>query len=127
MLALNLQSPPLLAVLIGVCSAISLRRGIRLFIGRRLSWTMPALLLALVLAGGALGDDPTWRPLQAAVNFGVLATLYLAMALDLRRHARDDLHWRCAAGAVAAAACGAAGFGSRALRALLWPESVRPR
>ena len=125
MLALNLQSPPLLAVLIGVCSAISLRRGIRLFIGRPLPWTMPALMLALVLAAGALGDDPTWRPLQAAVNFGVLAALFLAMALDLRRHARDDLHWRFPLALSLPLLLGAAGFGSRALRALMLPESVQ--
>jgi diguanylate cyclase (GGDEF)-like protein len=125
LLALHLQSPPLLAVLIGVCSAIALRRGIRLFIGRPLSWTTPALLLVLVLAAGALGDDPAWRPLQAAVNFGVLAALYLAMALDLRRHARDDLHWRVPLALSLPLLLGAAGFGSRALRALLWPQSVQ--
>jgi diguanylate cyclase (GGDEF)-like protein len=121
LLALNLQSPPLLAVLIGVCSAISLRRGIRLFIGRPLPWTMPALLLALVLAAGLPGDDPAWRPLQAAVNFSVLAALYLAMALDLRRHAQHDLQWRWPTALALPLLLGGAGFGSRAL---LWPDSV---
>jgi diguanylate cyclase (GGDEF)-like protein len=125
LLALNLRSPPLLAVLIGVCSAIVLRRGIRLFIGRSLPWTLPALMLALVLAAGALGDDPTWRPLQAAVNFGVLAALFLAMALDLRRHARDDLQWRFPLALSLPLLLGAAGFGSRSLRALLLPDSVQ--
>jgi diguanylate cyclase (GGDEF)-like protein len=124
LLALNLQSPPLPAVLIGVCSAISLRHGILLFIGRPRPWAMPALLLALVLAAGALGDAPAWRPLQAALNFGVLAALYLAMALDLRRHARDDLRWRFPLALSVPLLLGAAGFGSRALRALLWPQSV---
>ncbi len=124
LLALNLQSPPLVAVLIGVCSAISLRRGIRLFIGRTLSWTLPSLVLALVLAAGLPGDDLVWRPLQAAVNFGVLAVLYLAMALDLRRHARRDLQWRWPTALALPLLLGAVGFGSRALRALLWPETV---
>jgi diguanylate cyclase (GGDEF)-like protein len=124
LLALNLQSPPLLAVLIGVCSAIALRRGIRLFIGRPLPWTGPAVLLALVLLAGALGDDPAWRPLQAAVNFGVLAALYFAMALDLRRHARDDLQWRYPLALPLPLLLGAVGFGSRSLRALLAPDSV---
>jgi diguanylate cyclase (GGDEF)-like protein len=123
-LALNLQSPPLVAVLVGVCSAISLRRGIRLFTGLTPSWTLPAVLLALVLLVGLPGDDPTWRPLQAAVNFGVLAMLYLAMALDLRRHARRDLQWRWPTALALPLLVGAAGFGSRAMRALFLPESV---
>ncbi len=124
LLALNLQSPPLAAVLIGVCSAISLRRGIRLFIGRPLAWPMPVAMLALVLAAGALANGPAWRPLQASVNFGVLAALYLGMAADLRRHARDDLQWRLPTLLALPLLLGALGFGSRALRALLWPESV---
>ena len=124
-LSLNLQSPPLLVVLTGVCSAIALRRGIRLFIGRPLPWSQAALLLALVLAVGALGDEPAWRPLQAAVNFGVLAALFLSMALDLRSHARDDLHWRFPLALSLPVLLGAAAFGSRALRALMLPESVQ--
>ena len=106
LLSLHLQSPPLLVVLIGMCSALTLCRGIRLFIGRPWPWSLPLLALALVVAASALGDDPAWRSLQAAVNFGVLAALFLAMALDLRRYARDDLHWRCAADADAAGAAG---------------------
>ena len=124
LLALNLKSPPLVAVLVGVCAAIVLRRGIRLFIGRPLAWPMPALMLALVLAGGALGDGSEWRPLQAALNFGVLALLYLSMAGDLQRHARDDLHWRWPLLLALPLLLGALAFGSRALRAVFAPESV---
>jgi diguanylate cyclase (GGDEF)-like protein len=124
LLALYYQAPPLLLVLIGVCAVIALRRGIRLFIGRPMGWATPALMLALVMAGGALGEDPGWRPLQAVINFGVLATLYLATALDLRRHARDDLQWRVPVLLSLPLLLGAAAFGSRALRALLAPESL---
>ena len=124
MLSLHLQSPPLLVVLIGMCSALTLCRGIRLFIGRAWPWSLALLALALVLAAGTLGDDPAWRSLQAVVNFGVLAALFLVMALDLRRYARDDLQWRWPLALTLPVLLGAVGFGSRALRALLWPESV---
>jgi diguanylate cyclase (GGDEF)-like protein len=124
LLALYFRSPPLLVVLIGVCSVIALRRGIRLYIGRPLGWAMPALLLALVGAGGALGQEPAWRPLQATLNFGVLALLYLATAFDLRRHALEDLQWRFPLALSLPLLLGGLVFGSRALRAALAPESV---
>jgi diguanylate cyclase (GGDEF)-like protein len=124
LLSLHLQSPPLLVVLIGMCSALTLCRGIRLFIGRPWPWSLPLLALALVVAASALGRDPAWRSLQAAVNFGVLAALFLVMALDLRRYARDDLHWRVPLALTLPVLLGALAFGSRALRALLSPESV---
>ena len=124
LLALNLDSPPPAAALIGVCSVIALRRGIRLFIGLPFGWTMPALAVALVLAAGAAGDAPEWRPLQAAVNFSVLGALYLATAFDLRRHARDDLQWRFPLLLSLPVLLGGLAFGSRALRALLDPEAV---
>ena len=122
LLALHLHSPPLVAVIVGVCSVIALRRGIRLYIGRPLAWAMPALMLALVLGASALGE--AWRPWQAGVNFGVLAALYLATALYLRRHAREDLHWRFPLLLSLPLLLGGLAFGSRALRALLAPESV---
>lgn len=124
LLALYLRAPPLLVVLLGVCSVIALRRGIRLYIGRPLGWGAPALMLALVLAASLFGDDARWRPLQAAVNFGVLAALYLSTAWDLRRHARDDLRWRFPLLLSLPLLLGGIGFASRALRALLTPESV---
>jgi len=123
LLALYLRAPPLLAVLVGVCSVIALRRGIRLYIGRPLGWGTPALMLALVLAAG-LFDDAAWQPLQAAINFGVLAALYLSTAWDLRRHAREDLHWRFPLLLSLPLLLGGLAFGSRGLRAALAPESV---
>ncbi|MBS1177438.1 MAG: hypothetical protein H6R06_1850 [Proteobacteria bacterium] len=124
LLSLHFRSPPLLVVLIGVCSVIALRRGIRLYIGRPLGWATPALMLALVLAGGALAQEANWRPLQAVINFGVLAALYLATAFDLRRHALEDLHWRFPLALSLPLLLGGVAFGSRALRAALAPESV---
>ncbi|HMO48531.1 MAG TPA: GGDEF domain-containing protein [Rubrivivax sp.] len=126
LLALYFSAPPLPVVLAGVCSVIALRRGIRLFVGRPAGWTGPLLLLGLVLAGGLLdaGADTAWRPLQAAINFGVLAALYLATAWDLRRHARDDLQWRFPLLLSLPLLLGGLAFGGRALRALLAPESV---
>lgn len=124
LLARSYQAPSLLVVLTGVCSVIALRRGIRLYIGRPLAWQWPALMLALVLAGGALAEDPGWRPLQATLNFGVIAALYLATAWDLRRHAREDLRWRFPLLLSLPLLLGGIAFASRALRALLAPGSV---
>jgi diguanylate cyclase (GGDEF)-like protein len=124
LLSLHFRSPPVLLVLIGVCSVIALRRGIRLYIGRPLGWATPALMVALVLAGGALAQEANWRALQAVINFGVLAALYLATAFDLRRHALEDLHWRFPLALSLPLLLGGVAFGSRALRAALAPESV---
>ena len=124
LLSLHFRSPPVLVVLIGVCSVIALRRGIRLYIGRPLGWATPALMVALVLAGGALAQQANWRALQAVINFGVLAALYLATAFDLRRHALEDLHWRFPLALSLPLLLGGVAFGGRALRAALAPESV---
>jgi diguanylate cyclase (GGDEF)-like protein len=123
-LSLTLHSPPLLGVLAGVCGAIALRRGIQIFVGRLQGLGGSALLLVLVVAAGALGADTTWRPLQAAVNFGVLAWLYLSMAFELRRFAHGHLQWRWPWLLAAPLLLGAFGFASRALRAVWWPDSV---
>ena len=124
MLSLNLQSPPLLAIVVGMCAAIALRGGIRRFVGLGPGWQLPLALLLLVLLFGALADNPDLRPMQAGVNFGVLCLLYAGMALDIGRHARDDLHWRWPWAMSLPLLLGAFGFGSRAVRALLWPESL---
>lgn len=62
---------------------------------------------------------------MAIVNFGVLSALYLATALELRRHAREDLHWRfpLALSLPLVLVLGSVAFGGRALRALFSPES----
>ena len=124
LLSLYFQAPPLTLVLIGMAGAVALRRGIRLYIGRPLGWAATALMAALVLAAGALGDDAAWQPLRATVNFGVLASLYLATAWDLRRHAREDLRWRYPLLLSLPLLLGGIAFAGRALRALLVPESV---
>jgi len=124
LLSLNLDSPPLLGVLAGMCAAMSLRRGIQIFVGRLQSLRGAALLLGLVAAVGALGADSAWRPLQAVVNFGVLAWLYFSMALELRRFAHAHLQWRWPWLLAAPLLLGAFGFASRSLRALWWPDSV---
>lgn len=124
MLALYLKSPPLLAVLIGMCAAMALRAGIRRFVRRTPDWPLPLLLLGLVLLFGVWIDDDRWRPLQAALNFGVLAALYVSMAVDLGRYARDQLRWRRPWLLSLPLLLGAFGFGSRSVRAMLWPESL---
>jgi diguanylate cyclase (GGDEF)-like protein len=124
MLAATFEAPPLLAVVVGLCGAISLHRGIRLFVRRPFGWTLPALLLALVVAADALAPPGGWRPAQAAVNFGALCWLYAVMALDLRRHAREELRWALPTLLALPLLLGALAFGGRALRALLQPEVV---
>jgi diguanylate cyclase (GGDEF)-like protein len=124
LLSLWYRSPPVALVFIGVCAALLLRRGIRIFVGRWAGWRQPLLALALVLAGGLLADAPGLRPLQAAVNFGVLAWLYLGMAADLWRHARDELRWPAPWLLSLPLLLGAAVYGSRGLRALWRPESA---
>ncbi|MFO1216068.1 MAG: GGDEF domain-containing protein [Burkholderiaceae bacterium] len=124
LLALYFRAPPLALVLIGLCSVIALRRGIRLYIGRPLDWALPALMLALAVFAQALGLDAARRPLQAVINFGTLALLYLSTAWDLRRHAHEDLHWRFPLLLSLPLLLGGLAFAGRALRALLAPESV---
>ena len=124
LLALYFRAPPLALVLIGLCSVIALRRGIRLYIGRPLDWALPALILALAVFAQALGLDAARRPLQAVINFGTLALLYLSTAWDLRRHAHEDLHWRFPLLLSLPLLLGGLAFAGRALRALLAPESV---
>lgn len=123
-LAVTYRSPPLLAVATGVLATIALQRGVRCFIGRPHAWRVPLALLLLVLAAGGLAADPAWRPLQATVNFGVLAWLYGAIGWDLRRHARDELHWRMPLLLALPLLLGALVFSLRGLRALVEPEAV---
>jgi diguanylate cyclase (GGDEF)-like protein len=124
LLSLLYRSPPVTLVLVGVCAALLLRRGIRIFVGRPSGWQQPTLALALVLAGGVLAETPGSRPLQAVLNFGVLSWLYLGMAIDLWRHARDELRWPMPWLLSVPLLLGAAVYGGRGLRALFRPESV---
>ena len=125
LLAQNLGSPPLLGVLCGVLSALALRQGIRHFTRQPTGWRFGALALALVLAAASVGGgSASPGPLQVGVNFGVIAMLYLAMAHDLHAHARDRLQLRWPLLLALPVLLGGLGFGARALRAVLAPESV---
>jgi diguanylate cyclase (GGDEF)-like protein len=124
LLSLHYRAPPLALVLTGLCAALLLKRGIRVFAGRRLGWQQPLGALAPVLIAGLLFTAPEQRPLQAVVNFGVLAWLYLGMAADLWRHARDELRWPAPWLLALPLLGGAAIYGTRSLRALFWPELV---
>lgn len=125
-LAVWIESPPLIGIVCGVLGACALQRGIRVHIGRRpLSLRMPMVLLALVVATDRISADPELRNLAAVVNFGVLAWLYFGMARDLYAHARDDLRLRWPLLLALPVLLGGAAFGSRSLRAWVWPESVQ--
>ncbi len=123
-LAMQLQSPPLIGVVCGVLAAMALQRGIRAYIGRAQAPWLPLALLALVVAVGTLAEQPTLQPVHAVVNFGVLACIYFGTARDLYRHGRDDLHLRVPLLLTLPVLLGAMAFASRSLRALLAPDSV---
>lgn len=123
-LALRFESPPLLTVLTGLGAALALRRGIRLFTGSDIDWRGAALAVGVVLAAGVLPRGGEWRALQAVLNFGVLAAVYVGIAGDLRRHARDHLHWRWPTLLALPALLGAAALAGRSALALLRPGSV---
>jgi diguanylate cyclase (GGDEF)-like protein len=111
-------------VLGGLGAALALRRGIRLFAGSDLGWGGAALAVGVVLLAGALPVGDGWRPVQAVLNFGALAAVYLGIAGDLWRHARDGLHWRWPALLALPALLGALALAGRAGLALLRPGSV---
>jgi diguanylate cyclase (GGDEF)-like protein len=71
-----------------------------------------------------LGTNPTTRFSQAVINFGILAWLYFDIAHDLYGHARDRLKFSRPWLLALPTFLGGVAFGSRALRALFWPESV---
>ncbi len=123
-LALQYAGPPMMTVLAGLGAALALRRGVRLFTGSDLRGRGAALAVGIVVAAGALPDDGTWRATKAVLNFGVLAAVYLGIALDLRRHARDALHWRWPVLLALPPLFGAAALAGRSALALLRPGSV---
>ncbi len=123
-LAVKMQAPPLITALGGVAAALMLRRGIRLFNGSDIDWREAPLALGIVAGAAALPNDGDWRPLQATLNFGVLAAIYLATALDLWRHARHRLGWRRPLLLALPALLGAGAFVSRSALALFQPGTV---
>jgi diguanylate cyclase (GGDEF)-like protein len=123
-LALEYRGPPLLTVLAGLGAALALHRGIRLFTGSPVGWRGAALAIGIVGAAGLLPDGGGWRAVRAVLNFGVLAAVYLGIALDLRRHARQALRWRWPVLLALPPLFGAAALAGRAALALLRPGSV---
>jgi diguanylate cyclase (GGDEF)-like protein len=124
-LAARLDSPPLVGILVGVVGVMSLQRGIRLFIGREPTYKLQvAMLAAVVLAYVLLRLDFPVRSVQAAVNFGVLAWLYASIARDLYTHARHQIEFRWPWLLCLPLLLGCAAYGSRALQALVAPQSI---
>jgi diguanylate cyclase (GGDEF)-like protein len=123
-LAMHLHSPPLLTVLTGLGAAFALRRGIRLYTGWDIDWRGAALAVGIVVATAMLPGGDDWRPLQAVLNFGVLAAVYAGIAADLHRHARDRLRWRWPLLLAVAPLLGAAALAARAALALVQPGAV---
>lgn len=123
-LAARLQSPPLVGILVGVFGVMCLQRGIRLFIGREPTHRLQAALLIAVVIAFWLANQFPLRSVQAMVNFGVLAWLYLSIAHDLYIHARDQLAFRWPLLLCTPLLLGCVAYGSRAVRAVLAPESI---
>jgi diguanylate cyclase (GGDEF)-like protein len=123
-LAAQVDSPPLIGVLAGVMSVITLQRGIRLFIGRDPTQLIHIPLVLAVFVAAWLGLNPATRHWQAVLNFGILGFLYGAIAYDLYLHARDQLRFRRPWLLPLPVVLGCVSYGSRALRALFEPDSV---
>jgi diguanylate cyclase (GGDEF)-like protein len=123
-LSMNVEEPPLLAMLAGSIAIMSLQRGIRTFIGRPQPDRAHALLLLASVAIAAFSLAPERRPLQAAGNYGVLAVLYGCIAFDLHRHARDQLRFDWPIVLALPVLLGSVAFGARVVRAIVQPESV---
>ncbi len=121
-LALQFRAPPLVTVLAGLGAALALRRGIRRFTGSELGWGGAGLAVAVVVGAGLLPE--AWRAPRAVLNFGALAAVYLGIAFDLRRHARDGLHWGWPWLLALPPLFGATALAGRAALALVRPGSV---
>jgi diguanylate cyclase (GGDEF)-like protein len=123
-LAMTIESPPLLSVLAGVAGVISLERGVSTFTARpRRNVLHIALPIVVVVANVSLLDLQT-RHLQAAVNYGVLAWLYLNVTADIYNYARKELRWRWSVILALPVALGGLICSLRVISALLDPSSV---
>jgi diguanylate cyclase (GGDEF)-like protein len=123
-LAAHFASPPLLGVLAGVVGVITLHRGIRVFIGQEPNLLIHVPLLLSVFVAAWLEANPSTRHWQAVLNFGALSFLYCAIARDLYLHAREQMRFRWSWLLPLPVLFGGIAYGSRALTALLTPESV---
>jgi diguanylate cyclase (GGDEF)-like protein len=123
-LAARLDSPPLVGILVGVIGVMCLQRGIRLFIGRQPTYRLQAGMLLAVVVVFVLTQNFPVRALQATVNYTVLGWLYFGTARDLYTHARHQLEFRWPWLLCLPLLLGGVAYGSRAVRAVVEPESV---
>jgi diguanylate cyclase (GGDEF)-like protein len=123
-LAMNVEGPPLLAMMAGSVAVMSLQRGIRAFIGRPQPDRAHIVVLLVSVAIGAFGLSPDQLALQAVANYGVLASLYLYIAFDLYRHARDQLRFDWPVLLALPVALGSLMFAVRMVRAFIEPGLV---
>src|SRR5450631_2440848 len=73
---------------------LALQRGIWLFVGRRPRIRGHVLALGVTIVASYLGLSPVGASLRISITSAVLASLAVAIALDLYAHARDDLRFR---------------------------------
>jgi diguanylate cyclase (GGDEF)-like protein len=123
-LAARLDSPPLVGILVGVIGVLCLQRGIRLFIGRPPTYRLQAGMLLAVVVAFVLTQSFPVRALQATVNYSVLGWLYFGTARDLYTHARHQIGFRWPWLLCLPLVLGGAAYGSRAVRAVVEPDSV---
>ncbi|HSV50761.1 MAG TPA: GGDEF domain-containing protein [Burkholderiaceae bacterium] len=93
-LGTHLTSLPVAAVLIAMVGLMLLQRGVRHFTGQRRPHSVHAVMLVAAALASWVGTDLAWRPQQAVVHYTITASLYLWIALDLYRYARDKLALR---------------------------------
>lgn len=123
-LAAHVDSPPLIGVLAGVLGVMALQRGIRIFVGFESALPGHAVLLTAVVIANWLGTSTEYRSMQAVLNFGVLAWLYLHIAFDLYNYASKVARFRWPWLLAIPTTFGGLGYGARALRAITQPDSV---
>jgi diguanylate cyclase (GGDEF)-like protein len=93
-LGTHLTSLPVAGVLIALAGLMLLQHGVRYFAGQQRPYAAHAVMLALAALASWIGTDLAWRPQQAVVHYTITASLYLWIALDLYRFARDKLALR---------------------------------
>lgn len=93
-LGTHLNSLPMAGVLVAVFGLMMLQHGVRHFTGQRRPYLVHAVLLSAAALASWIGADLAWRQHQAVVHYGITASLYLWIALDLYRYARNKLALR---------------------------------
>jgi diguanylate cyclase (GGDEF)-like protein len=110
--------------LAGVIALLALQRGIRLFVGRPVSFRTDGTALAIVVAAAVVGVVPGGGSVRVVITSSVLAVLALTMSRDLFVHARDDLQLRWPVALCIPMILAAAAFAFRAGRAAFDPGSI---